>query len=63
MCLNLSSTEPILQWDLGRILTEMEVKQLQLDVKDIRVAKSPCANDVALMGLYTKPSSNGKFIV
>ncbi|GAB1297714.1 Cation channel sperm-associated auxiliary subunit beta [Apodemus speciosus] len=53
---------PILQWNLGRILTEMEVKQLQLDVEDIRVAKSPCANDVALMGLYTKSTSNGVFI-
>ncbi|XP_052042666.1 cation channel sperm-associated auxiliary subunit beta [Apodemus sylvaticus] len=54
--------EPILQWNLGRILTEMEVKNLQLDVEDIKVAKSPCANDVALIGLSMKPSSNGVFI-
>ncbi|XP_021010437.1 cation channel sperm-associated protein subunit beta-like, partial [Mus caroli] len=50
--------EPILQWNLGRVLTEMEVKDLYPEVKDIKVTKSPCANDVALIGFIMKPSSN-----
>ncbi|XP_021057091.1 cation channel sperm-associated protein subunit beta [Mus pahari] len=54
--------EPILQWNLGRVLTEMEVKDLYPEVKDIKVTKSPCANDVALIGFMMKPSSNGVFI-
>ncbi|XP_028633076.1 cation channel sperm-associated protein subunit beta [Grammomys surdaster] len=54
--------EPILQWNLGQVLSEMEVKKLYPEVQDIKVTKSPCANDVALMGLIMKPSFNGVFI-
>ncbi|XP_006515992.1 cation channel sperm-associated auxiliary subunit beta isoform X1 [Mus musculus] len=54
--------EPILQWNLGRVLTEMEVRDLYPEVNDIKVTKSPCANDVALIGFMMKPSSNGVFI-
>ncbi|XP_031212340.1 cation channel sperm-associated protein subunit beta isoform X2 [Mastomys coucha] len=54
--------EPIIQWNLGRVLTEMELKTLYPDVEDIKVTKSPCANDVALIGFIMKPSSNGVFI-
>nr|XP_034343805.1 cation channel sperm-associated protein subunit beta [Arvicanthis niloticus] len=54
--------EPILQWNLGTVLSEMEFKKLYPEVQDIKVTRSPCANDVALMGLIMKPSSNGVYI-
>jgi cation channel sperm-associated protein subunit beta len=41
----------------------MEVRDLYPEVNDIKVTKSPCANDVALIGFMMKPSSNGKFTV
>lgn len=59
----MSSTEPILQWNLGRIIIDSEMDYIYDDVREIVVTKSPCANDVALIGLNTRPSSSGKFTV
>lgn len=57
------SPEPILQWSLGSKMSEALVKQLYPHVTDIRVAKCPCANDVALLGFILNSTYNGKFTV
>ncbi|XP_040598554.1 cation channel sperm-associated protein subunit beta [Mesocricetus auratus] len=54
--------EPILQWNLGTILIEAKVKQLHPHVIDMKVAKCPCANDVALLGLVLNSTANGVYI-
>ncbi|XP_003511871.1 cation channel sperm-associated protein subunit beta [Cricetulus griseus] len=54
--------EPILQWNLGAIMNKAQVKKLHPHVTDIKVAKCPCANDVALLGLILNETFNGVFI-
>nr|XP_048305413.1 cation channel sperm-associated auxiliary subunit beta isoform X2 [Myodes glareolus] len=54
--------EPILQWSLGPEMTDALVKQLYPHAIDIRVAKCPCANDVALLGFILNSTYNGVFI-
>ncbi|XP_040599295.1 cation channel sperm-associated protein subunit beta isoform X2 [Mesocricetus auratus] len=54
--------EPILQWNLGTVLSEGQVKQLHPHVIDLKVAKCPCANDVALLGLILNSTANGVYI-
>ncbi|XP_074091514.1 cation channel sperm-associated auxiliary subunit beta-like isoform X4 [Macrotis lagotis] len=43
--------EPILQWVLGRRLSVNSIRKLIWKTKTIKITKSPCANDVALVGL------------
>ncbi|XP_075803944.1 cation channel sperm-associated auxiliary subunit beta [Microtus pennsylvanicus] len=54
--------EPILQWSLGSKMSETLVNQLYPHVTDIRVAKCPCASDVALIGFILNSAYNGVFI-
>ncbi|KAH0502443.1 Cation channel sperm-associated protein subunit beta [Microtus ochrogaster] len=54
----LEQSEPILQWSLGSKMSEALVKQLYPHVTDIRVAKCPCANDVALIGYILNSTYN-----
>lgn len=59
--LHLISTEPILQWTLGRVLIKNEINSLYPHVIDLKVTKCPCANDVALLGFVLNTTYNGKF--
>ncbi|KAM7323560.1 hypothetical protein ACRRTK_017666 [Alexandromys fortis] len=54
--------EPILQWSLGSKMSEALVKQLYPHVTDIRVAKCPCANDVALLGFILNSTYNADYV-
>lgn len=59
--LNLISTEPILQWNLGTKMTRNIVSKLYPHVIDLKVTKCPCANDVALLGFLLNSTLDGKF--
>ncbi|ERE73971.1 cation channel sperm-associated protein subunit beta-like protein [Cricetulus griseus] len=50
--------EPILQWNLGTIMNGPQVKKLYPHVRDIKVTKCLCANDVALLGLILNSTFN-----
>ncbi|XP_003511872.2 cation channel sperm-associated protein subunit beta-like isoform X1, partial [Cricetulus griseus] len=52
--------EPILQWNLGTIMNGPQVKKLYPHVRDIKVTKCLCANDVALLGLILNSTFNGQ---
>uniref|UniRef100_A0A8C8ULC4 Cation channel sperm-associated protein subunit beta n=1 Tax=Peromyscus maniculatus bairdii TaxID=230844 RepID=A0A8C8ULC4_PERMB len=54
--------EPILQWTLGSKMSNSQVKKLFPHVIDIKVAKCPCANDVALFGFILNSTYNGVYI-
>ncbi|XP_073751879.1 cation channel sperm-associated auxiliary subunit beta isoform X4 [Callorhinus ursinus] len=54
--------EPILQWDLGTIMTKSDITQVYPHVVDLKVAKCPCANDVALLGFILNATYNGIYI-
>ncbi|XP_077636964.1 cation channel sperm-associated auxiliary subunit beta [Crocuta crocuta] len=54
--------EPILQWDLGTIMTKNSVSVLYQHVVDVKVAKCPCANDVALLGFILNETYNGIYL-
>ncbi|XP_076407385.1 cation channel sperm-associated auxiliary subunit beta-like isoform X2 [Peromyscus maniculatus bairdii] len=54
--------EPILQWTLGSEISNSQVKKLYPHVIDIKVAKCPCANDVALFGFILNSTYNGVYI-
>ncbi|ERE73413.1 cation channel sperm-associated protein subunit beta, partial [Cricetulus griseus] len=55
--------EPILQWNLGAIMNKAQVKKLHPHVTDIKVAKCPCANDVALLGLILNETFNDAVVM
>ncbi|XP_066480131.1 cation channel sperm-associated auxiliary subunit beta [Tiliqua scincoides] len=48
--------EPILQWEIGEKANIMPVIPY---VQDLKVTKSPCANDVAIIGLFTNGGPAG----
>nr|KAF6483454.1 cation channel sperm associated auxiliary subunit beta [Rousettus aegyptiacus] len=50
--------EPILQWKLGTIIRENDVKNLYPHVVGLKATKCPCANDVALIGFLLNSRSN-----
>ncbi|XP_036061541.1 cation channel sperm-associated protein subunit beta [Onychomys torridus] len=54
--------EPILQWTLGSEVNNSQLKSLFPHVLDIKVAKCPCANDVALFGFILNSTFNGVYI-
>ncbi|XP_077764630.1 cation channel sperm-associated auxiliary subunit beta isoform X1 [Canis aureus] len=54
--------EPILQWDLGTVMTEIDITSVYPYVVDLKVAKCPCANDVALLGFILNATYNGIYI-
>ncbi|XP_059134988.1 cation channel sperm-associated auxiliary subunit beta-like isoform X3 [Peromyscus eremicus] len=54
--------EPILQWTLGSEISNSQVKLFLPHVIDIKVAKCPCANDVALFGFILNSTYNGVYI-
>ncbi|XP_012913047.1 cation channel sperm-associated protein subunit beta isoform X1 [Mustela putorius furo] len=54
--------EPILQWDLGAVLTKKDITEVYPHVVDLKVAKCPCANDVALLGFILNTTYNGIYI-
>ncbi|XP_052594160.1 cation channel sperm-associated auxiliary subunit beta-like [Peromyscus californicus insignis] len=54
--------EPILHWTLGSEISNSQVKQFFPHVIDIKVAKCPCANDVALFGFILNSTYNGVYI-
>ncbi|KAG8514283.1 Cation channel sperm-associated protein subunit beta [Galemys pyrenaicus] len=56
------NTEPVLQCILGATISEHDIKKLQPHVADIKVAKCPCANDVALLGFIMNSTHNGIYI-
>ncbi|XP_014645982.1 PREDICTED: cation channel sperm-associated protein subunit beta [Ceratotherium simum simum] len=57
-----SVREPILQWNLGTVMTKNEVSKLYPHVVDLKVTKCPCANDVALLGFILNPTLDGVYI-
>ncbi|XP_045663561.1 cation channel sperm-associated protein subunit beta isoform X2 [Ursus americanus] len=54
--------EPILQWDLGTLMTKNDITKVYPYVVDLKVAKCPCANDVALLGFILNTTYNGIYI-
>lgn len=58
--LHLVFTEPILQWNLGTVITKDNIKKLFPQLADLVATKCPCANDVALLGFLLNPALNGK---
>ncbi|KAM5273661.1 cation channel sperm-associated auxiliary subunit beta [Ctenodactylus gundi] len=54
--------EPILQWVLGPQITDQKVSELQPHVIDLVITKSPCANDVALLGYVLNTTRNGVYM-
>nr|XP_023402414.1 LOW QUALITY PROTEIN: cation channel sperm-associated protein subunit beta [Loxodonta africana] len=54
--------EPILQWNLGLIMEESNVRALYPHVIDLKVTKCPCANDVALLGFVLNTTFDGVYI-
>ncbi|CAK7316939.1 Cation channel sperm-associated auxiliary subunit beta [Vulpes lagopus] len=54
--------EPILQWHLGTVMTEVDITSVYPYVVDLKVAKCPCANDVALLGFILNATYNGIYI-
>ncbi|XP_006839696.1 PREDICTED: cation channel sperm-associated protein subunit beta [Chrysochloris asiatica] len=54
--------EPILQWNLGVKMGKAECSRLQPHVIDLKVTKSPCANDVALLAFIMNATFNGIYI-
>ncbi|GAB5573104.1 cation channel sperm-associated protein subunit beta isoform X8 [Prionailurus iriomotensis] len=54
--------EPILQGDLGAIMTKNDISEVYQHVMDLKVAKCPCANDVALLGFILNETYNGIYI-
>ncbi|XP_040333967.1 cation channel sperm-associated auxiliary subunit beta isoform X2 [Herpailurus yagouaroundi] len=54
--------EPILQGDLGAIMTKNDISKVYQHVMDLKVAKCPCANDVALLGFILNETYNGIYI-
>nr|XP_060475729.1 cation channel sperm-associated auxiliary subunit beta [Panthera onca] len=54
--------EPILQGDLGAIMTKNDISKVYQHVIDLKVAKCPCANDVALLGFILNETYNGIYI-
>ncbi|KAM4853789.1 cation channel sperm-associated auxiliary subunit beta-like [Thomomys bottae] len=54
--------EPILQWTLGTIVTPQQLLSLSQHVRDLKVTKCPCANDVALIGFVLNSTYKGVFI-
>uniref|UniRef100_A0A8C0XJ56 Cation channel sperm associated auxiliary subunit beta n=1 Tax=Castor canadensis TaxID=51338 RepID=A0A8C0XJ56_CASCN len=54
--------EPILQWTLGTKLSLTQISELYPHVVDLKVAKCPCANDVALLGFVLNSTYNGVFV-
>ncbi|XP_051682082.2 cation channel sperm-associated auxiliary subunit beta isoform X1 [Oryctolagus cuniculus] len=57
-----SVREPILQWSLGTVMAQSEVNKLSPHVVDLKAAKCPCANDVALLGFILNTTYNGVYI-
>ncbi|XP_069853824.1 cation channel sperm-associated auxiliary subunit beta-like isoform X1 [Dipodomys merriami] len=57
-----SIREPILQWNLGNVMTPDQLSLLYPHVLDLKVAKCPCANDVALLGFVMNFTYSGVFI-
>ncbi|XP_036061540.1 cation channel sperm-associated protein subunit beta-like [Onychomys torridus] len=51
--------EPILQWTLGSEISNSQLQTVFPHVIDIKVAKCPCANDVALFGFILNSTFNG----
>ncbi|KAL6064738.1 hypothetical protein STEG23_024820, partial [Scotinomys teguina] len=54
--------EPILQWTLGSKMSKSRVRNLFPHLIDIKVTKSPCANDVALFGFILNSTYNGVYL-
>ncbi|XP_058596025.1 cation channel sperm-associated auxiliary subunit beta isoform X3 [Neofelis nebulosa] len=54
--------EPILQGDLGAKMTKNDISKVYQHVMDLKVAKCPCANDVALLGFILNETYNGIYI-
>ncbi|XP_076979473.1 cation channel sperm-associated auxiliary subunit beta isoform X2 [Tamandua tetradactyla] len=57
-----SIREPILQWNLGIIMGKKDVSKLYPHVIDLKVAKCPCANDVALLAFILNTTFDGVYI-
>uniref|UniRef100_A0A673V009 Cation channel sperm associated auxiliary subunit beta n=1 Tax=Suricata suricatta TaxID=37032 RepID=A0A673V009_SURSU len=54
--------EPILQWNLGAKMTKNSISVVSQYAVDLKVAKCPCANDVALLGFVLNETYNGIYI-
>ncbi|XP_054986285.1 LOW QUALITY PROTEIN: cation channel sperm-associated auxiliary subunit beta [Sorex araneus] len=54
--------EPILQSRIGVVLTLEEITEMYPFVKGLKVAKSPCANDVALVGFILNTNYSGIYV-
>ncbi|XP_058511292.1 cation channel sperm-associated auxiliary subunit beta [Ochotona princeps] len=54
--------EPILQWNIGNSMSRNHINSIYPHVIDLKVAKCPCANDVALLGFILNTTLNGVYI-
>nr|KAF6287199.1 cation channel sperm associated auxiliary subunit beta [Pipistrellus kuhlii] len=54
--------EPILQWNLGTVITKDNIEKIFPQLADLVATKCPCANDVALLGFLLDPALNGVYL-
>ncbi|XP_055989292.1 cation channel sperm-associated auxiliary subunit beta [Sorex fumeus] len=54
--------EPILQTNVGAEMTLEEITEIYSSVKALKVTKSPCANDVALIGYILNLNHSGIYV-
>ncbi|XP_074091509.1 cation channel sperm-associated auxiliary subunit beta-like isoform X4 [Macrotis lagotis] len=54
--------EPILQWELGNRISHNTFHKMIPHVKNIRVAKCPCANDVVVLGVVCDKRLEGVYL-
>ncbi|KAM7158738.1 cation channel sperm-associated auxiliary subunit beta [Molossus nigricans] len=54
--------EPILQWNLGTLITKKDLRKLYPHVVGMKITKCPCANDVALLGLLLNSQLDGVYL-
>lgn len=52
-------TEPILQW-LHKLGTYVNINKTMSEIKDLAITKSPCASDVAIVGVIYRKKDTGK---
>ncbi|XP_072480823.1 cation channel sperm-associated auxiliary subunit beta-like isoform X2 [Notamacropus eugenii] len=54
--------EPILQWHLGNPVSREKFVQMIPHVRNIRISKCPCANDVVILGIVCDETFEGVYL-
>ncbi|XP_072479192.1 cation channel sperm-associated auxiliary subunit beta-like isoform X2 [Notamacropus eugenii] len=54
--------EPILQWQIGRRVNHLNLHEILRNLVGIKVTRSPCANDVAIIGIQSDNTISGFYL-